>query len=169
MASVTFHTEETLTVPPLKAITKRRLFQKKSSPDGLPDRVPPQLFGASFAFVVNGAVIESDVAEAVALSPFVREQLSADACAREFVICESGIESSAIASLQSLLSGAVISVGRSERLLSGHFGNAPLERHFLFCSKAGIAATLSRSVIEKRVDFESADLSFEALDDRLLT
>jgi hypothetical protein len=111
MASVTLlHTEQTLTGPDRQAITKSNPFQNNPARAGLPDRVPPPLFGASFAFVVNGAVIESDVAEAVALSPFVREQLSADACARQFVVCQSGLESSAIASLLSLLSGAAISV-----------------------------------------------------------
>jgi hypothetical protein len=57
-------------------------------------------------------------------------------------------------------------------VLSGHFGNVALECHLLFCSKAGISATLSGSVIAKRMDFESADLSvlsFEALDDLLLS
>jgi hypothetical protein len=63
-------------------------------------------------------------------------------------------------------------------VLSSHFGNAPLESHLLGCSKAGIAPTLSRFVIERRADFDSADvsalsalsaLSFEALDDLLLS
>jgi hypothetical protein len=143
MATVTLvHPDDRLTVPALRAITKCGFFQADHAWAGLPGRVPPPLFGVSCAFVVNGAVIESDVAEAAELSPFVREQLSVDACAREFVICDSGIESPAIASLQSLLSGAAISVGRSEILLSGHFGNAPLECHLLGCSKAGIAVTL---------------------------
>jgi hypothetical protein len=146
--------------------------KKNPTRDGWPDTVPPQLFGASFAFVVNAAVIESDLAEAVALSPFVREQLSAEACTREFVFSESSADSSAIAAFQSLLSGSAISVGRSERVLSGHFGNAPLESDLLGCSKAGIAPTLSWFVIERRADCDSADvsaLSFEALDDLLLS
>jgi hypothetical protein len=151
MESLTLaHTDQSSQIPALQAITKSSPFQNNPARDGLPDRVPPPLFGASFAFVVNGAVIESDVAEAAALSRFVREQLSVDVCAREFVL--SDVESSAIASLQSLqslLSGSAISVGRSERLLSCHFGNAPLECDLLVCSKAGIAATLSMSVIER--------------------
>jgi hypothetical protein len=57
---------------------------------------------------VNDAVIESDVAEAAALSPFVREQLFVDACAPEFVVHDSGVGLSAIASFQSLLSGSAI-------------------------------------------------------------
>jgi hypothetical protein len=132
----------------------------------------PVLFGSSFAFVVNGAVIESDVAEAAALSPFVRELLSVDSCAREFVICESCAGSSAITSLLPILSRSAISVGRSNRALSGHFGNAPLECHLLGRAKAGIAATLSGSEIESRMSFEFAEfsvLSFEALDDLLLS
>jgi hypothetical protein len=99
-------------------------------------------------FVVNGTSITSDVWEAAALSPFVREQLSVDACGDELVL--NWVELSAMASLQSLLSGSSISVDRSKILLSGHFGNAPLERHFLGCSNAGIAAILSRSVLPGR-------------------
>jgi hypothetical protein len=167
MDSVTLaHTDQSGQISSLQSDLCRP-FQNNPARDGLPDRVPPPLFGASFAFVVNGAVIESDVAEAAALSLFVREQLSVDACAREFVL--SGIESSAIASLQSLLSGSAIPVGRSERLLSGYFGNAPLECHLLGCSKAGNAAILPVSLIEKQMDFESTDISFEALDDLLLS
>jgi hypothetical protein len=161
-----------LRVPALQASTKCSPLQNHPARAGLPDRVPPPLFGASFAFVVNGAVIESDIAEAAALSRFVRDPLSLDARAREFVLSGVGIESSAIASLQALLSGSVISVGRSERLLSLHFGNGPLECHWLGCSKAGIAATLSGPAFERRADLESADissLSFEALEDLLLS
>jgi hypothetical protein len=117
---------------------------------GFADRIPPALFGSSFAFVVNGAVFQSDIAEAAALSPFVREQLSVDACAREFVLCESDIGPSTAASLLSILSGTAISVGHSEKVVSGHFGNARLECHILGCAKAGIAATLSQTVIESR-------------------
>jgi hypothetical protein len=172
MDSVTLANPEQKSQAPADQMnTKCSLFQINAAMDGLPNRVPPPLFGASFAFVVNGAMIESDVAEAAELSPFVREQLSVDACAYKFVICDSVLGSSAIASLESLLSGSAISVGRSEVLLSGHFGNAALESHFLFCSKAGFEATLSVSVIEKRVVLESEDLSilsFEALDDLLL-
>jgi hypothetical protein len=164
------HTDQRSQAPPYHARTKCSSFQNNPARTGLSDRVPPPLFGASFAFIVNGALVESEVAEAAALSPFVWEQLSVDACAREFVL--SIIESSAIASLQSLLFGAAISVGQSEVLLSRHFGNAPLECDLLGFSKGAIAATISGSVIEKRVSFESAHLSVlssEALDDLLLT
>jgi hypothetical protein len=58
---------------------------------GVPDRVPPSLFGSSFGFVVNGSVVKSDIAEAVAISLLVREQVCVDYCAREFVFCESWV------------------------------------------------------------------------------
>jgi hypothetical protein len=151
---------------------KTESVSKQSRAGRFPGQISASTFRWSFAFVVNGAVIESDVAEAAALSPLVREQLSADACAREFVICDSEIGSPAIASLSRLLSGAAISVRRSEVLMSDHFGNAALESLLLGCSQAGIAATLSGTVTERRMDVESADLSilsFEALDDLLLT
>jgi hypothetical protein len=172
MEAVTLaHTDQSSEAPADQAFTKTSPFQNNRTRPGFPDRVPAALFGSSFAFVVNGAVIESDIAEAAALSPFVREQLSVDYCAREFVLCESSVGPSAIASFQNFVSGSAISVGHSEVLLSGHFGNARLECHFLVCAKAGIAATLSQTVIEKRMAFESADfagLSFEPLDDLLL-
>jgi hypothetical protein len=136
-----------------QASTKATPFQNNSAWTGVPDRVPPTLFGSSFTFVVNGAVIESDVAEAAALSPFVREQLSVDGCAREFVLWDSSVGSSAIVSLKHFFSGSVISVGRSERVLSGYFGNCALECDFLSCGKAGIAGSLSGSVIERRISF----------------
>jgi hypothetical protein len=166
------HTDQSSEAPADQATAQLSPFENNPARVGLPERVPPALHSSSFAFVVNGAVIESDVAEAVAFSPFVREQLSVDSCAQEFIVCERCIGSSAVASLLSILSGSAISVGRSEILLSGYFGNSPLECHLLSCWKAGIAATLSRSVIEKRVSFESADfagLSLEALHDLLLS
>jgi hypothetical protein len=41
----------------------------------------------SFQFVVNGSVIESDIATAAALSPAIRERFSVDGSARKF-FCE---------------------------------------------------------------------------------
>jgi hypothetical protein len=163
--------EENSQVPVCQTITKRGPFENKAGQVRLPDRIPSGLFGSSFVFLVNGGMIESDIAEAVALSPFVREQLSVDCCAHEFVICDNDIDSSSIASLQSLLSGSVISVGCSEGLLSKDLGNWSLECLPFLCSKSGIYGTVSGSKISKGVDFELADisvLSFEALDDLLL-
>jgi hypothetical protein len=71
-------------------------------------------------------MVEIDIAEAAALSSFVREQLSVDCCAREFVICDS-VGSSAITSLQHFLSRSAISAGGSEVLLSSSLDNASLE------------------------------------------
>jgi hypothetical protein len=73
-----------------------------------------------------------------------------DFCAREFAVCESGVGSSAIASLLPIR--------------SCDFGNWELDYDLLVCAKAEITATLSGTVIERRMDFESADLvdlSFE--------
>jgi hypothetical protein len=40
----------------------------------------------SFQFIVNGSVIESEIAEAAALFPRIQEQLSVDGCARKFIL-----------------------------------------------------------------------------------
>jgi hypothetical protein len=84
---------------------------------------------------------------------------------------DSGIEAADIRSLQLLLSGQAISIGGSQFLQSGFLGNMNLERQFLGCSKADIRQDLSDFVKERRIDFESADvsvLSVEALDSLLL-
>jgi hypothetical protein len=184
MDSVTLvHTNQSSKVRADQTTAKPGPFQTNRAISGFPDRVPAALLSSSFTFLMNGAVIESDVAEAAALSPFVREQLSVDWCAREFVILDNKSESesgvgrsgmAALEALQSLLSGSGISVGRWEVLQSGYLGNACLECSLQFCRKSGICATLSGSVsvsvIEQRMNLESADfsiLSFEALDDLL--
>jgi hypothetical protein len=51
---------------------------------------------------VNGTVIEIEIAEAAALFPSVREQLSVDECGRKFFVNLSGIEASDIRSLELL-------------------------------------------------------------------
>jgi hypothetical protein len=70
----------------------------------------------SIEFIVNGKVIEVELAEAAALFPTVREQLSVDGCGRKFSVNLSG-ETSDICSLELLLSGELISKGVSEGLL----------------------------------------------------
>jgi hypothetical protein len=104
-------------------------------------------------------VIESNVAEAVALSPAVQEQLSVDGCARQFVLNKNKIGASDIQSLHRFLLGEAISVGESLVLLSRLIGNEFFESLFFNRPKGGIRMTLSKCAIERRVDFESADLS----------
>jgi hypothetical protein len=74
----------------------------------------------SFQFVVNGALIESDISESLTF-PAVQEELSVDGCARTFFLENRGIESADIHSLQLLLSGETIHVRRSQGLLSKLF------------------------------------------------
>jgi hypothetical protein len=126
----------------------------------------------SFQFIANGILVESDAAEAAALFPAVREQLSVDGCALTFVLKNSGIKAADIPSLQLILSGESIPVKRSQFLLSGLLGNVNLEQQFVGCSKAGIRKNLSDLAKERRTDFESANLSIrsvEALDGLLLS
>jgi hypothetical protein len=126
----------------------------------------------TFQFIVNGTEIEMEIAVAAALFPAVGEQLSVDGCGRKFFVKDSGIEAADIHFLEFLLSGETISIGRSQRLLSGFFGNVNLEGQFLNCSKANIRMNLSDLVKEKRIDFESLDLSVlsvEALDNLFLS
>jgi hypothetical protein len=84
----------------------------------------------SIEFIVNGKVIEVELAEAAALFPRVREQLSVDGCGRKFFVNLSGMETSDIRSLELLLSGESISKRVSEGLLIGFLGNADVERLF---------------------------------------
>jgi hypothetical protein len=60
-----------------------------------------------FAFTMNGARLGCEVMQAVALSPAVREQLSADACARSFALSGTGV----LESLRCILSGHAVSNG----------------------------------------------------------
>jgi hypothetical protein len=114
----------------------------------------------SFVFVMKGSVIESDIAEAAALSPAVWEQLSVDICARKFVLSDDEIGWD-VRSLQSFLSGRDISNDKSQGLQSRLFDKISRARPFLGCSKADVLRNLS--------DLESADLSVEALDSLLLS
>jgi hypothetical protein len=102
MDSVTLsHSDQSGKVLADQTIAQRSGFSKDLGISSFGRRIPSSLFGSSFAFFVNGSVIESDIAEAVGLSLFVREQLSVDYCAREFSIFEPGFESSVISSFQS--------------------------------------------------------------------
>jgi hypothetical protein len=117
---------------------------------------------------VNGSLIEINLAEAAALFPTIRDQLSIDGCARTFFVNDSEIETADIRSLQLFLSGETILAKQSLGFLSGLFGNVSLQRLFLDCSKA---VNLSDLMIEKRIDLELLDvsiLSVEALDSLLL-
>jgi hypothetical protein len=58
------------------------------------------LLSESFQFVVNGTMIEIDVAEAPAHFPTVREQLSVDGYTRKLFVNDSGIEAADIRSLK---------------------------------------------------------------------
>jgi hypothetical protein len=75
----------------------------------------------AFEIVVKGSLIDLDFAEAAALFPAVREQISVDGSARKFFVEDRGIEATDIRSLHLLLSGEMISIGRSQRVLSSFF------------------------------------------------
>jgi hypothetical protein len=82
-----------------------------------------------------------------------------------------GIKAADIRSLQLLPSSESISIGGSQRLLSGVLGNVNLERLIFGCLETDIAMNLSDLVIERRIDLESVDLSnlsVEVLDSLLL-
>jgi hypothetical protein len=114
----------------------------------------------SIESVVNRTVIESEVSEAAALFPSVREQLSVDACTQKFFVNDSVIETADIRSLPFLHSGEKISIGRSQGWL------------FLSCSKCDIGMNLSDLMMERWIDLEAVDvsvLSVEALDSLLLS
>jgi hypothetical protein len=128
------------------------------------------LLNESFQFIANGITIKSSVAEAAALFPAVREQLSVDGCGRKFFLNDSEMKTADIGSLQFFLSGEAISIARSQFLQTSFFGKVNLERQFLGFSKADIRMNLSDLTKERQIDLESADLSVlsvEALDNLL--
>jgi hypothetical protein len=112
----------------------------------------------SFQFIANGAVIELDFAEAAALFPAVREQLSVDGCALQFFLKDSGIESADIRSLRLFHSGESNSIGGSQVLQSHFLGKVNFERQFPDCSKLDIRQNLSDFANERGIDFECADV-----------
>jgi hypothetical protein len=73
-----------------------------------------------FSFAAKGARLDCEVMQAVALSPAVREQLSADACARLFALSGTGV----LEFLRCVLSGDAVSDGR---LLGRQLCNSVLE------------------------------------------
>jgi hypothetical protein len=125
----------------------------------------------SIEFIVNGTKIELEIAEAAALFPAIREQLSVDGCGRKFYVKLRGIETSNIRSLELLLSGETISIGRSEGLLIGFLGNDKVERLLLNCWKTDNLTNLCELKKERCLDFKSIDVSIVsivALDNLLL-
>jgi hypothetical protein len=176
--------EEMLTVP-FQTMNKHSLLQDKDTKFCQPSEdsqefqfgsrlagVRSSLLSESFQFVVNGAVIESDFAEAAALFRGIREQLSVDGCSRKFFVQDSDIEAADILSLQFLLSGESIFMKRSQGLLNRFLGNETLELLFLGSSKSDIQKSLLDLVKERRIDLDFAglsNLSFEALDTLLLS
>jgi hypothetical protein len=84
-----------------------------------------------------------------------------------FFVKANEIETADIRSVQILISGESISIGRSQGLLSDFVGNVILEILFLGCSNSEILMNLSELMIERRLELESADfsiLSVEPLD-----
>jgi hypothetical protein len=132
--------------------------------------VPSVFLNESIEFIVNGKVIGVELAEAAALFPTVREQLSVDGCGRKFFVNLNGMETSDIRSLELLLSGESISKGVSEGLLIGLLGNADFERLFFGCLKSDTGLNLSELMKERCLEFKSFDVSIfsiEALDSLL--
>jgi hypothetical protein len=76
-----------------------------------PDKILGQLFGAPFAFLVNGTKFETGLTAAVALSPFLQDQFSGDAFASEFTVFESDVSAADILSVQNIISGETTSFG----------------------------------------------------------
>jgi hypothetical protein len=100
-----------------------------------------------FAFTAKGARLDCEVMQAVALSPAVWGQLSADACARSFALSGTGV----LESLRCILSGDGVSY---ERLLGDQLCNPVLE-------------LLSERTAPDRLDLKLINLSglsLEALD-----
>jgi hypothetical protein len=115
-----------------------------------------------FSFLVNDTSIYCDLSEALVLSPIVREQLSIDACARQFTFGGANIKSSDLSLLQQLILGKAELIETYElnsfESLCRELGNSDLE--MLFFSRIF-------RMTHSGFDLDSADicsLSFEALD-----
>jgi hypothetical protein len=109
------------------------------------------LFDDAFKFTADDAIFECNVAQAIALSSAVSEQLSVDACARTFILKDIV----AVNSVQCLLDGSAVSIVRSQADLGRQLGSLGLE---LKLAEAD------------RIDLTSFDLSMlsaEALDEIL--
>jgi hypothetical protein len=85
------------------------------------------LSGDAFPVIADGREIESGLADAAALSPLVREQLSVEACARKLAV-NGGAVGAAFASLWRILSHRRRSGDKSVALLGGLLGNSGVER-----------------------------------------
>jgi hypothetical protein len=109
------------------------------------------LFDDAFRFTADGAMFECDVAQAIALSSAVSEQLSVDACARTLTLKAVA----AANSVQCLLEGSAVSIVRSQADLGRPLGTLGLEQKLAEAD---------------RIDFTLFDvpmLSAEALDEIL--
>jgi hypothetical protein len=110
----------------------------------------------SFTFIINGTEVESDLLEAVRLSPAVHEQLLADKSTRNFVICDSEIDPRHFSCLQQLISGESISIHRSFRksllLLCRQLYNMELEEFFFGLWFDDCSSSLSETITMNLVD-----------------
>jgi hypothetical protein len=87
-----------------------------------------------FTFTIDNKVCPTSTVEAVLLSPTVGEQLQVDACAREFDLCVSGMNSIDFFSLHIVVSGKEVVVQKSHQKsfiqLSQQLLNVGCERLF---------------------------------------
>jgi hypothetical protein len=109
------------------------------------------LSDGAFTFTADGAMFESDVAQAIALSSAVSEQLSVDACARTFALKDVA----ALDSVQCLLDGGAVSIVRSQADLGRQLG------------RLGLELKLAEADHIDLTSFDLSMLSAEALDEIL--
>jgi hypothetical protein len=108
-------------------------------------------FDGAFQFTAVGAMIECNVAQAIALSSPVSEQLSVNACARTFSLRDV----IAVDSIRRLLDEGAVSIVRSQADLGRQLGSLGLELKLASAD---------------RIDFTSFDLAMlspEAVDEIL--
>jgi hypothetical protein len=82
------------------------------------------LFDDVFKFTGDDTMFECNVAQAIALSSAVSEQISVDACARTFTMKDVA----AVDSVQRLLDGGAVSIVRSQADLGRQLGSLGLEQ-----------------------------------------
>jgi hypothetical protein len=105
--------------------------------------------GRDFTFLINGAAVVTSPAEAAALSPEIAAQLSVDACARTFSVCDPRIGVSPFDRLLSQSTAAILGDDRgSLGLLFGELWNNSVEAAFLVAPSLGSLSLLSLDALD---------------------
>jgi hypothetical protein len=149
-------------------------LRKDGTPESENDRIlirfpeihhQPALFDGPFTFSADGAMFECDVAQAIALSSAVSEQLSVDACARTFTLKDVA----AVDSVQCLLDEGAVSIVRSQADLGRQLGSLVVELKLAEADRIELTSIDLSKLSAEALDEILAGVSFSiASEDALL-